>query len=148
MIIRRGQIGDVLKVSRLWLKMVNELAPDYTPNVEWWRSHAEQFLKNGNYSMFVAEEGGKLVGFLDFFLFYEPSTGKLHGIGQHFYVIPEYRGNCVSGKLYRNTVKAMKEKGCKVMELFCFDNEKTMWEKKGFVLKRMLLRRELSCLIQ
>lgn len=104
--IRKGTENDILKISRLWLKMVDELAPDYTPNVEWWREIAYNTIRNGMYHVFVIEEGGRLLGFLDFFLYPEPSTGKVHMVGQHFWVEPEMRSNCVSGKLYRTALKS------------------------------------------
>jgi GNAT superfamily N-acetyltransferase len=144
MIIRRGTEHDVLKVSRLWLKMVEELAPDFTPNVVWFRNHAHKFLKTGDYAIFVAEEGGKIVGFIDFFIFPEPSTGKIHGVGQHFYVSPEYRGNCISGQLYKKTVDTMKKVGCQALELFCMDNEKRIWTKKGYKPVRTMVRRYIN----
>ena len=143
MVIRKGNKNDILKVSRLWLQMVNELSPKFTPNVQMFRAHCEKFMSNGNYEMFVADEGGRIVGFLDFFLFPEPSDGKLHGVGQHFYVIPEYRGNCVSGKLYKNTIRTMKERGCAVRELCCFENEKQGWIKKGYEPLRSIVRRDI-----
>lgn len=123
--------------------MVRELAPEYTPNVEWWREHAKRFLSAGTYQAFVAEDGGRIVGFLDGFIFPEPSTGKLHGVGQHFYVLPEYRGTSAAGLLYRHLLKTARESGCQVIELFCFDREKSFWLKKGYKPVRSMVRREI-----
>lgn len=141
--IRPGTANDILKVSRLWLQMVTELAPELTPNVEWWRAHALNFLKNGAYHFFVADLGGKLVGFLDYFIFPEPSTGKWHGVGQHLFVLPEHRRTGIGGLLYRSTVKDMMKKGCTVQELFCFESELPGWIKKGYKPKRTLVRKEV-----
>jgi GNAT superfamily N-acetyltransferase len=143
MIIRKGTSNDILKVSRLWLQMAQELAPKETPNVEWWRKISAGMMKNGGYHIFLAEDGGKIVGFLDFFLFPEPLTGKLHMVGQHFFVLPEHRNNAVSGKIYRESLKFGKASGAKVAELFCFDNEKDMWMKKGYKPVRSMVRRTL-----
>src|SRR5208337_2771488 len=36
--IRRGKEADIERVSRLWLDMVRELNPSYTPRIEWWQN--------------------------------------------------------------------------------------------------------------
>ena len=140
--IRRGDKNDVLKVSRLWLQMTQELAPELTPNAYWWREMAAALLKQDNYFMFVAEEGGKLCGFIDYFLFPEPATGKRHCVGQHFYILPEYRKTGLAGDLWRGVLKISKAQGAQVWELFCFTNEKPMWEHHGFQPQRILMRKE------
>ena len=95
----------------------------------------------GTYTMFVAEEGGKLAGFGDFFIWPEPATGKVHMIGQHLYVKPEFRNTAIPGKLYASGIKAAKKKGATVFELFCFEKEQQMWNKKGYRPIRTLMRR-------
>ena len=141
MIIRRGVLHDVLKVSRLWLRMVEETAPHLTPDVSMWRKHAEGFLTNGAYSIWVAEEGGRLVGFIDSFLFPEPSTGKLHWVGQHFYVLPEFRKGPVPGLIWRSALSLSKRNGAKVWEFCCFEGMRPFWEKRGFKQTRCFMRR-------
>jgi len=143
--IREANENDVLKVSRLWLQMVEELASDLTPNLDWWRNHATSFMKSGNYFMFVAESGGKILGFIDFFLFPEPATSKIHAIGQHFYVLKEYRHTGVSSKLWKRAIKNAKKNGAQLFELFCFEKEKKFWEHHGFLPKRILVRKERGC---
>lgn len=141
--IRLANKTDLLKVSRLWLYMVQELDVDKSlePNVTWWRDHAAKFMDSGNYFMQVAELGGKIVGFIDYFIFPEPATSKLHCVGQHFYVLPEYRRAVISGKLWKLAIQQSKKLGAQVHELFCFESEKPFWQKHGFVLKRCLVRK-------
>jgi GNAT superfamily N-acetyltransferase len=140
--IRLANNVDILKVSRLWLNMVKELAPDLNPNMEWWRRHAEKFMKTDDYFMFVAEEGGRILGFVDYFLFPEPATSKIHAVGQHLYVLPEHRNNEVSGKLWKIVLRHSKKRGAEIHELFCFEKEQKFWERHKFSLRRFLMRKE------
>lgn len=142
MIIRPGLEQDVVKVSRLWLEMVAELAPTYTPNVGWWRTMALQHLRGNRYHIFVADLGGRLVGFIDFFFFPEPSTGKIHAVGQHFYLTPEFRGQGVGRDLYQAAIE-LATPIAQVVELFAFSAQTANWEKQGYKPVRTLLRKEL-----
>lgn len=142
-IIRKGNEGDVIKVSRLWLEMLKEMKPEYTPNIEWWRTICIESLRSKRYMIFIAELGGSIKGFLDLFLFPEPSTGKIHAIGQHFFIRPNYRKNGIAYSLYKRAIKESIKNKASIFELFCFDNEKDMWMKKGFKPIRNLLRKEM-----
>ena len=139
--IRLGTESDLHKVARLWLQLVIELAPELNPNVSWWRKLAGQHIKTKNYFIYVAELGGRLIGFIDYFLFPEPATSKVHCIGQHFYILPEHRKSKVAGNLWRTAIKASKAQGAQVHELFCFEKEVEFWNKRKFHVKRLLLRR-------
>lgn len=141
--LRQATDADVEEVSELWLKMVQELAPDLSPNVDWWQQHAHIFMQSNAYTMFVVEDKGKIVGFIDYFLFSEPATSKNHAVFQHFYVIPEYRNGSASSKLYRIGLKSSKKCGAEVIELCCFPEEVDFWKKHGCVLKRNFMRREV-----
>ena len=141
--IREGNEGDIVKVSRLWVEMVREMRPDFTPNVEWWRKIARESMRQGPYAMLVADSGGKIVGFLDWFVFPEPSTGKIHMVGQHLFLLPEYRTTGIGRTLYERAIEFGKSKGITTFELFCFDNEKLHWEKRGFSALRTLMRKEI-----
>jgi GNAT superfamily N-acetyltransferase len=141
LIIRFGTENDILKTSRLWLQMVNELAPEYTPKVEWWRKIALHNLKNSSYEFLVAESGGKLSGFIDWFKYPEPATGKLHAVYQHFFVLPEHRKSTLAGKLWRISFEITKKHGCMIREGFCFEKEITFWKRHGFNPTRVLMRK-------
>ena len=141
--IRQANEGDLVKASRLWLEMVKEMRPDFTPNVEWWRKIARDSMRQGSYSMLVADDGGKIVGFLDWFLFPEPSTGQIHMVGQHLFLTPELRGTGVGRELYEKTMEIGVKRGVKIFELFCFDAEQVYWKKRGFSPLRTLMRKEI-----
>jgi len=148
MIVREGSKSDIEQVSRLWLQMIVELSPSLTPNVEWWKEIANNLFNAGIYYLIVAEEEGILKGFIDGMLFPEPSTGRVHGVGQHMYVRPNYRKAIVAPRLYRKLIKVLRNNGATVLELFCFNNERAFWEKKGYRPLRQLMRREVKCLTQ
>lgn len=145
MVIREGLETDVEEISNLWLKMVDELSPESCPNVNWWKGHLSGFLKAGNYFVFVAQEKERIIGFIDFFLFPEPATSKIHCVGQHLYVLPEYRRTSVAGNLWKTAIKFANKNGAEVFELCCFGKEEAFWRHHGFIPKRMFVRRERRC---
>lgn len=145
-IVRFATPEDVKILSGLWEQMVHELAPDYTPRRDWWESLAEELLKTSAYKALMAIDTvtGIVVGFLDGFLFPEPSTGKLHAVGQHFFVLPEYRNTTVARRLYAEAYRVAKVAGASVMELFCFPKERRFWNRHGFESARVLMRRNCN----
>lgn len=143
MILRKGTDKDVEEIAALWLEMVKELDPSLTPNRDWWEKHAHIFMQSPTYTMLVVEEDKRIVGFLDFFMFPEPATSKIHAVFQHFYVIPIYRNRYYSSALYREGLKSAKENGAKTIEFCCFPKEVSFWEKHGCSLKRNFMRREV-----
>ena len=97
--IIKGTIEDIEEVSQLWLEMVKELASSYNPRVDWWQIIAKRAINGGDYRIFILKDDDVMVGFVDFFIFPEPSTGMLHSVGQHLYVQPAYRDNKMTGRL-------------------------------------------------
>lgn len=140
--IRKGNKNDILKVSRLWLSMAKELAPQSTPNIQWWRTLETDLFKSGLYGMYLAEEGGKVIGFLDFLVTCEPLTGEKHLIGRHMYIDPEHRKSSIAMKLYSASMKNGKESGATVFDLICDKNEKAFWEKKGYRETSYVMRKQ------
>lgn len=139
--IRAGGIDDIEAVSKLWAQMVVELAPDYSPRIDWWCEMAYRLFSTGVYCQFVAEEDGIIIGFIDGLVYPEPATGRMHGVGQHLYVIPAMRNTSVASRLYRRAMKEASKKSIDIVEFFCFDSEQQMWAKKGYRPVRTLMRR-------
>lgn len=139
--IRRALVTDILKVSRLWAQMAKELDVKSDPNLSLWRKRIEELMHSPFYTLLLAEEGGKILGFLDFFLYLDPSTAKIHATGQHFYVLFEYRCNGIAGKLWNLAVKYAKNQGVEEIEVFCAKKEKPFWEKHGFVVNKYMMTR-------
>ena len=143
MIISQGSAETLGNVSDLWEQMVGEARPDWVPNKDAWKTMALALFNTGNYVQLLAIENNKLVGFGDFVFFNEPSTGKLHSVGQHFYILPEYRKGQAGYKMYRAWKEISKGFGATVMELFSFADETARWTKVGFTPARTLLRKEI-----
>jgi GNAT superfamily N-acetyltransferase len=89
-------------------------------------------MKSGSYYLFVAEEGGKIVGFTSFSINLDPAMGEVHAVGRHIYVEPEYRKGKVGSLLHKENLRCAKEQGAKAWVLMCTNNEKSVWIKKGF----------------
>jgi GNAT superfamily N-acetyltransferase len=84
---------------------------------------------------------GKIVGFIDGIIYPEPATGKVHGVGQCFYVMPEYRKTNVGVRLYRAILKIAKEYKVSIIEFTTFN--KDFWLKKGYTEIKTTIVREL-----
>ena len=142
-VIRYAGPHEVEEIASLWERIVKELKPDYAPNVSWWIGMAKALLNTEAYHLLTAVDDctGRIVGFLDGFLYPEPSTGKLHAVGQHFYVLPEYRKTSVSARLYREAIRVARAAEASVLEFFCFPEEQPFWASKGYTATRMMMRR-------
>lgn len=135
---------DLSVTQQLWLDMVKEKRPDWSPRSDWWLVLAEELLRSGTYTQLVAIDSTAMeaAGFLDFLVFPEPSTGKIHMVGQHLYVRPEYRGSSAALRLIRAAKKKAGKQGASVVELFAFSDEVDQWTKVGFSPVRILMRSE------
>lgn len=123
--------------------MVKEMRPEYEPNAGLWREYCVNFMRRGKYFVFVAEDRGRVIGFIDYFLFKEPSTDKIHCVGQHFYMIPEFRKGKTAWWLYKVATDTAKMLGAQVIELHCFEEELPKWKRKGYKIARYLVRQEV-----
>lgn len=142
--VRLAEPEDIQKVSDLWLKMVNEIYPDNTPRPDWWIEICKALMATARYCIVVAENNdGKIIGFIDGFTFPEPSTGMIHGVGQHMYIEPDYRNTMVAMKIYRKIMKVAKLLKVQMWEFYCTPDNSTFWKKKGFNIQRIMMRRSL-----
>lgn len=141
--IRAAIESDLKEIALLWKQMVLEKKPSWIPDVNIWLIMAKQLMASGIYTILVGIVDGKIVGFVDGMIFVEPSTGKKHGVGQHFYVIPEHRGY-IGGQLYKEIVYEAVKKDVEVLEFFSFPEEVKTWFDRGFSIARCLMRREIN----
>src|SRR5208337_509903 len=144
MIIREAGESDLEKVARLWFLMAKELAPSLTPDMNVWKRTTEGVIKAGAYSIFVADDGGKLVGFSSYMRFDDAATGDKQAIGQHIYVLPEFRKLGISGILYRKVMKSAKINGCKNMMVDCMQGQFAFWMAHGFIPFEIRLSKPLG----
>jgi GNAT superfamily N-acetyltransferase len=141
-IIRYAAPHDVEEIASLWERMVKELKPEYAPNAGWWVGMAKALLNTEAYHAVTAvdDQTGRIIGFLDGFIYPNPLTGAIHGVGQHFYVLPEYRKTPVAARLYREALKKAKAKGSKIIE---FLTDATTWQRKGYVTQGFMVGRTI-----
>lgn len=138
----------IKKIAPLWLKMVKEIAPESTPNVEWWIDFMEKLKKSDKYVMVTAENEDGLVGFCDVIAFDDPDSGKKVATGQYLYVVPKFRNNIVADKIYKLCDLRLVERGhvVEMATIHCFKERKRFWERAGFsqyktVMKKPIIRR-------
>lgn len=139
--IETGDFATIHVAANMWVDMVLEKRPDWKPNIDWWMTIAAQNMAAGHYSQLFAIDGDEAIGFGDFFMFPEPSTGEIHCVGQHLYVKPEYRGTWAASRLVRAWNKVALDMGATKMELFAFQDEQGRWKKVGFEPVRVLMRK-------
>ncbi len=142
--IRIATKEDVPEVAQLWVQMVEELAPEFSPRVDWWEEMACNLLDGGIYEIVLYLMEDKIAGFMDYFIFPEPSTGKIHGVGQHLFILPEHRKSHVIRKLYKTAIKGAISRGAESLEFMCFMADLKKWEKKGYSPARVMMRREVG----
>lgn len=139
--IRVGKKEDILELAWLWKDMVNELQPEWTPDCMSWIETEYLLLDTGMYFIVLAEKEGKIVGFVDGMVYYEPGIGKNVGIAKHFYIIPEHRGTHLMGRMYAIMDELARDKGMEIIELQCGDDKLEYWESIGFKRDQYLLRK-------
>ena len=143
--IRRGKEPDIERVSLLWLDMVRELNPSYTPRVEWWRNITLGMMRHyENYYLFVAEDGQDVVGFIDLMVVPEPATGWPHGVCRHLYVTPGSRSAGVSRRLILQCEEQARKEGAVVIELECGDEQHPFWQGMGYRPVGIKLRKHVG----
>jgi GNAT superfamily N-acetyltransferase len=134
---------DIEAISFLWKKMINEMQPELTPNRERWAEMTLSLINTGIYIIVIAKEktSNSIVGFIDGLTFHAPETDKIHGIGQHFYILPEFRKTWVAALLYIRIVSIAVERGAIALDLHCGPKELKFWNRHGFDTARYLMRR-------
>ena len=129
---RGGNETDFHEVSKLWLKMVNEIDPDFTPNIDWWKADTLNSFKNPGYVMIVTEDEGEIIAFTDGYIYPEPAQGKIVLFSRHSYVEPPYRHTPIIKMMYQLITDYARSKGAQALMFGCNDVTKPLWESKGY----------------
>lgn len=140
MIIRFASKEDLDRIANLWGMMVKERNEDWNPDKGAWVDISSKLLDTNMYKICVAEQGD-IIGFLDGMVFYEPAESKTIGFGKSLYVLPEYRGKGVGGRLYIKMLGFGQERGVDALEMYCFPEKLSFWESRGFLKAQHVLRR-------
>lgn len=124
--------------------MVNELHPEYKPDLQGWRNQVENWMRGDNYFMLVAEDGGKLFSFMDWFIVYDPANSVTKGIGNYFYALPETRAGSLPGRLWRAGLGIGKKFGIGEINMTCDEKKLPFWKKHGFEPVVIQMKRGLN----
>lgn len=135
--------GDLLELANLWYRFAKEAEPTDAPNKELWIKGIKNFIENETtpYRMVVGREDGVIVAFADAFIIHQPSTDKIHGIGQHFYTHPLYRKTLVSSIMLKKLIDWGKGHKVEIIELFTDTLDDSFWLKHKFKPQTLMVRR-------
>lgn len=135
---------EVESVAELWLSMGLELHPQSTPSRETWIELTQGLFRSGKYHIVVAEHEGQLVGFVDGFVYLEPTSGQLTGISQYIYIMPAYRMGDVAPRMYELIQRLVNGDGAQTVLITAELQTKRMWERKGFVVEKYIMRKQVE----
>jgi hypothetical protein len=126
--LRPGNEHDLHKVGRLWVDMMHEIFPEREPDLAAWKQNVQRFLLLKGYYLFVVEEGGKMIGFTDFIIQYDPTISKKVLNSFHTFVIKENRKSGATNLLWSEVVKGAKDNQCHLIMFSTTPNLQKYWE--------------------
>jgi len=143
MIIRKATVKDLKSLNELQIGLAKYEAKLRKTLVnpekvrKWYERHYEKLIKNKNSIFFVAEEKGKIVGYI---LGQIETPTHIHiykkrGYIRDAFVLKEFRGKEVGKKLTKKLLEWFKSKGIKWIKVDAYTNNKVgikFWEKMGF----------------
>jgi L-amino acid N-acyltransferase YncA len=139
--IRKGTLGDLQKVGRLFVSFCKELAPSTNTYVDGWRNITATMMQANILHMLVIEENQKIVGWLDWMVVFEPCDSLVHAIGRHLYIIPEYRGKGLSLELRAAQIDILEQENIHIMEATTVIPE--YFEKLGYKRTEVKLQKRI-----
>lgn len=121
--------------------MVKEIKPEANINKDWWIQYQKEIMKTNIYYAFVAVCEDVIVGFITGIVYPDPIDGCLVGLGQEFYIVPEFRKSGISEILYKELLASGKAHGAKFEEMISFEGQLKAWQGKGYNVHKYHLRR-------
>lgn len=113
MIVRPGTINDLPSIGSLWLLMIDEVYKNRKPDIRYWINFVTELINTcDSYSLYVAEVDGKIVGFTDFIIQYDPTFSCMILNSFQTYVLPAHRKSGITKELWSNLVQSAKTKDC------------------------------------
>jgi GNAT superfamily N-acetyltransferase len=104
-------------------------------------------LRTSDYSLYVAEEGGRLLGFVDLWVFPDFAHGGKMGIIQNLFVDRTFRRRGIGDLLMRRVTRRASELKLKELHVWTgFRNHPaiSLYRKHGLTRKSLLLEREFE----
>lgn len=140
---RAARRGDVEAILPLWREMMDyhaRLDPRFQPAPQaekHWREALSRWLKDDDYSIFVAEAEGRLVGYIIGTIKSSPPVLEPPQFGfiSDICVAPEWRRTGVGRSLYETLKGWFRERGLNVMQLNVAQRNRlsqAFWEEMGF----------------
>lgn len=129
MIYRKIEYDEIKKVLPLILSFCEETQADLA-EIESIVSRLEQ-----EQTVMFAAENGQICGVIGGYF-----IGSV-GIADFFYVLPEYRGGMIGGRLHRKITEWVKNHGGQKIAIFCDDDRLPIYLKLGYQHKRHVLER-------
>jgi len=127
--IRKATKADIIQASVLWALLINEVFKGRKPDIAYWQRFISDLMDNDStYTMYVAEEGDKLVGFTDFIIQYDPSFSKRMLNSFQTYVLPPYRKTGITKALWGNVFRTAREEGCDMVFFATDPGKYTYWK--------------------
>ena len=141
-LIREATYSDVNDIARLVKDLTDEIierttAKHFNVNIEQITKLLKDFLESGKYSVLVALQDNKIVGFANLCPSYALYAEGNFGIVQEFYVVPEHRSSGLGAALIKECAILAKNKGWKRLELCTppipeFDPTIKFYQTNGF----------------
>lgn len=140
--VRLANTSDVSVLSRL----ADKLIPGEAPTSDRIRILTRS-LRRSDYLLYVAEEGGRLLGFVDLWVFPDFAHGGKMGIIQNLFVDRMFRRRGIGDLLMRRVTRRASELKLKELHVWTtFRNRAaiSLYRKHGLTRKSLLLEREFE----
>lgn len=127
--IRKATKDDVANVSVLWALLVDEVFKGRTPDIAYWQRFTSSLIDNDpTYALYVIEIDGKVAGFTDFIIQYDPSFSKKMLNSFQTYVLPPHRQSGATKMLWQKLTDEAKKNDCEII-FFATDPGKYVYWK-------------------
>lgn len=134
---------DVDEIADLWVKMTNELNPEFSPRRDWFVELISGLMETSKYFVLISTNNDKITGFIDMFFFNEPASGNVQANVMFLYVLPEYRLSGTGKLLYKRAIKLAGEHGAYSIDFPCQIEDKDRWLRRGYNPIYSIMRRRL-----
>jgi GNAT superfamily N-acetyltransferase len=142
-VVREATGKDVEGVINV-LKSTKLAEEAWTGNERWVKKALRDFLNHENYTILVAEQDDRIVGFIDYVVFPSFWEGSKQGLINHLFVHADSQGKGVGAGLVKAIVAHADAEGIGEMHVSTgWENTKArrLYEKYGFMQERLLLER-------
>ncbi len=153
--LRKAKADEIDKIGELWYELAfmhEKIMEGYELRddpISPWKKYIEEGMESGRLVTFVADEDGKLIGFVNVMIRSRASffTVQKMGVIMDTFVREDYRGKGVGSALVQAGERWIKDQGVKVAVLTVAPENRggvEFWRKKGFKTYLYKQRKELD----